>query len=117
MLTLLHAGEFGYLIAEQPGMGGEAQFSVLHKHFPNVSHRIKALLLSSYAKLNNLYPEVRPLAQPVLEKYAPSTELELQQRAVEYRALLTQGDDIMDAVLQGEGPCAVLAYVWVYVVL
>ena len=58
------------------------------------------MLLSTYAKLENLYPEVRPLVQPVFEKHAPSTELELQQRACEYSSLLTQGDEIMDAVLQ-----------------
>lgn len=97
----MHAGEFGYLIAEQPGMGGAAQFAVLHKHFPAASPKTKALLLSTYAKLENLYPDVRPLVAPVLEKYAPSTELELQQRACEYQALVAQGDEVMDAVLQG----------------
>ena len=109
LLALLHLsskpvlkkGEFGYLIAEQPGTGGEAQFQVLHKHFPSMTNRTKALLLSTYVKLENLYPEVRDLAQPVFEKYGPSTELELQQRACEYKSLLSQGDEIMDAVLQG----------------
>jgi len=32
-------GEFGYLIAELPGMGGEAQFQVLQKHFFDVTNR------------------------------------------------------------------------------
>ena len=73
---------------------------MLQKHFGGTSARTKALLLSTYAKLENLYPEVRPLVQPVFEKHAPSTELELQQRACEYSSLLTQGDEIMDAVLQ-----------------
>jgi len=73
---------------------------VLQKHFGGTSARTKALLLSTYAKLENLYPEVRPLVQPVFEKHAPSTELELQQRACEYSSLLSQGDEIMDAVLQ-----------------
>jgi AP-2 complex subunit alpha len=82
-------------------MGGSAQFQVLHKHFPATSAKTKALLLSAYAKLENLYPDVRPLVAPVLEKYAPSTELELQQRACEYLALVGQGDEVMDAVLQG----------------
>lgn len=82
---------------------------MLHKHFPGTSAKTKALLLSTYAKLENLYPDVRPLVGPVLDKYAPSTELELQQRACEYKALCGQGDEVMDAVLQG---ACVRACVW-----
>lgn len=93
-------GEFGYLIAEQPGRGGEVQVRVLQKHFAGTTPRTKALLLSTYAKLENLYPEVRPLVLPTFEKYTPSTELELQQRACEYASLVSQGDDILDGVLQ-----------------
>ena len=48
-------GEFGYLIAEELGTGGEAQFQVLHKHFSASSNRTKAVLLSTYVKLENLY--------------------------------------------------------------
>jgi hypothetical protein len=66
-----------------------------------VVHRTKALLLSTYVKFENLYPECRDLVAPVFDKYSPSTELELQQRAVEYLHLAAAGDDILETVLAG----------------
>lgn len=65
--------------------------------------RTKALLLSTYVKFENLYPECRDLVAPVFDKYSPSTELELQQRAVEYLHLAAAGDDILETVLAGQG--------------
>jgi len=63
--------------------------------------RTKALILSTYVKFENLYPETRDLIRPVFEKYQPSTELDLQQRSCEYICLGGAGDDIMDTILQG----------------
>ena len=95
------AGEFGVLIAERPGMSWETQFQALHQHFFNVGNRTKALLLSTYVKFVNLYPESRDLIGPVFDKYAPSVELELQQRACEYQRLAGAGDDVLEIVLAG----------------
>ncbi|CAN0535259.1 unnamed protein product, partial [Laminaria digitata] len=58
-------GEFGYFIAEQENMSGQDQFRVLHQHFMVVGAATKALLLSTYAKLANLYPECREQVTPV----------------------------------------------------
>ena len=46
-------------------MSGQDQFHVLHQHFMEVGPAAKALLLSTYAKLANLYPECRELVTPV----------------------------------------------------
>ena len=46
-------------------MSGQDQFRVLHQHFMDVGPAAKALLLSTYAKLANLYPECRELVTPV----------------------------------------------------
>ncbi|CAM9812450.1 unnamed protein product [Phaeothamnion confervicola] len=95
-------GEFGYFIAEQTS--GPDQFRALHQHFPGASSGTKALLLSTYVKLSNLYPECRALVEPVFAKYASNPNLELQQRACEYRALPTMGIDIMEEVLREMPP-------------
>lgn len=46
-------------------MSGQDQFRVLHQHFMAVGAATKALLLSTYAKLANLYPECREQVTPV----------------------------------------------------
>jgi hypothetical protein len=34
---------------------------VLHQHFPKCTVGTKSILLSTYAKMQNLYPEIRPV--------------------------------------------------------
>lgn len=97
-------GEFGFLIAEQPGKSGEDQFHALHQHFPNISVKARSLLLSSYIKLNNNFPELHSLIQPVFAKFSTSTNIEIQQRAVEYLALPQIGADAMEEVLKEMPP-------------
>ncbi|CAM9880562.1 unnamed protein product, partial [Ectocarpus fasciculatus] len=93
-------GEFGYFIAEQDKMSGQDQFHVLHQHFMEVGPAAKALLLSTYAKLANLYPECRELVTPVFERFSSSQNLELQQRSCEYLGLPEMGIDVMEEVLK-----------------
>ena len=61
-------GEFGFLIAEEPGRSGEAQFALLASHFPACSTATQYQMLSAYAKIANLYEECRPLAAAVFER-------------------------------------------------
>ncbi|KAK1747224.1 AP-2 complex subunit alpha-2 [Skeletonema marinoi] len=80
-------GEFGFLIAERPGMSGEEQFHVLHQHWYNVDTQTRSILISSYAKLANLYEECRPLVAPVFAKSKNSVDVEVQQRCAEYASM------------------------------
>lgn len=80
-------GEFGFLIAERPGMSGEEQFRVLHQHWPTVNKKTRSILLSSYAKLANLYEECRPLVSPVFSKNKDNVDVEIQQRSCEYEMM------------------------------
>jgi len=80
-------GEFGFLIAERPGMSGEEQFRILHQHWPTVDSTTRAILISTYAKLANLYEECRPLVAPVFARCTNSVEVEIQQRAAEYASM------------------------------
>ena len=80
-------GEFGFLIAERPGMSGEEQFQVLHQHWFNVDTKTRAILISTYAKLANLYEECRPLVAPVFARSKNSSDVEVQQRCAEYASM------------------------------
>jgi len=61
-------GEFGFLIAEEPGRSGEAQFALLAAHFPGLGVAAQYQMLSAFVKLANLYEECRPLVAPVSER-------------------------------------------------
>mmetsp|Transcript_51734 Transcript_51734/g.155256 ORF Transcript_51734/g.155256 Transcript_51734/m.155256 type:complete len:1059 (-) Transcript_51734:280-3456(-) len=80
-------GEFGFLVAERPGMSGEEQFRVLHQHWHNCDAQTRAILVSTYAKLANLYEECRPLVAPVFARCRNSVDVEIQQRSSEYAAM------------------------------
>lgn len=83
-------GEFGHLIADEDGSRPMDQFRVLHRKFITYTPRTKALLLSTYIKLVNLYPEEAELIRlvsEVLRHHASYIDAEIQQRAVEYLAL------------------------------
>jgi AP-2 complex subunit alpha len=51
-------GEFGHLLKEQ-GVSGAVIFDALHRRFTTASLATRALLLSSYMKLLNMFPELR----------------------------------------------------------
>lgn len=80
-------GEFGFLIAERPGMSGEEQFRILHQHWATSENQTRAILVSTYAKLANLYEECRPLVAPVFARCKNSVDVEIQQRAAEYASM------------------------------
>lgn len=77
-------GEFGHLIEVE----GKDQFHQLHKHFNMVTPTTKAMLLSTYMKLANLYEEVGPIVTPVFKQHVTCVDEEIQQRAVEYQEMV-----------------------------
>lgn len=80
-------GEFGFLIAERPGMSGEDQFRILHQHWTTSDHVTRGILVTTYAKLANLYEECRPLVAPIFARCTNSVDVEIQQRAAEYSSM------------------------------
>jgi AP-2 complex subunit alpha len=92
-------GEFGVNICEKPGCTGYDQFVALHHHFPALSVNTKSILLTTYMKFFNLYPDVRSVVSEVFQKYSSSGHLELQQRACEYLKIPTVGAETMESVL------------------
>lgn len=98
-------GEIGVNICEHAGMSGFDQFNALQQHMGNCSAKVQAILLTTYMKLLNLYPEqVADQVREVFTRYSTSCHLELQQRACEYLALPGIAADTMEAVLNPMPP-------------
>ena len=97
-------GEFGFLIAEEPGKSGEVQLSVLHGHWSNVDDTTRAIMLTSFAKMRNLYAETSAAIAGVYDRLITSCNVELQQRSSEYKALAALPPDFVEDVLREMPP-------------
>lgn len=92
-------GEFGHLIADNDGCSPIEQFMALSSKFQSCSQSTRAILLSSFIKFVNLFPEIKSRLLRVFELYSHSLDAELQQRACEYLALVAMPtDDLLRTV-------------------
>lgn len=96
-------GEFGDLVVDQ--FSPIQQFAALHSKFGLCTLPTRALLLSSYAKLANLFPEIKADVMNVLGQNRAVLDVELQQRACEYSTLVAMPDDsLLQAVFEQMPP-------------
>ncbi|CAF1003348.1 unnamed protein product [Brachionus calyciflorus] len=96
-------GEFGNLIAGDPRSSPLIQFELLHSKYHLCSPQTRCLLLSTYVKFINLFNEIKPQIQHVLkqENNLKSSDVEIQQRSVEYLQLSMIADaDVLATVLE-----------------
>ncbi|KAJ3024561.1 UNVERIFIED_CONTAM: hypothetical protein HDU68_008005, partial [Siphonaria sp. JEL0065] len=94
-------GEFGHLIANMPGCTPIDQFTALHSKFPTCSPPTRALLLTTYVKFINLFPEIKEEVLAVFKQHKTVLDVELQQRASEYLALSTrETDELLQTVCE-----------------
>lgn len=91
-------GEIGVNICEKPEMSGYEQFAGLHQHFHLATVKTQTILLTSYVKLMNLYPDCVSVILEVFAKHSTSLHLELQQRACEYSKMPNIDPEIMEQV-------------------
>ncbi|OTB03501.1 hypothetical protein M426DRAFT_175534 [Hypoxylon sp. CI-4A] len=92
-------GEFGHLIAEEKGCSPIEQFMALSRKLPACSSSTRAMILSSFVKFVNLFPEIKPQLLHVFELYSHTLDPELQQRACEYLTLASlPTDDLLRTV-------------------
>lgn len=92
-------GEFGHLIAEDKGCSPIEQFLALQDKLSGCSSGTKAIILSSFIKFVNLFPEIKPRLLYVFQAYSHTLDSELQQRACEYLALAClPTDDLLRTV-------------------
>lgn len=96
-------GEFGNLIAGDSRSAPLVQFKLLHSKYHLCSPMTRALLLSTYIKFINLFPEIRTNIQEVFRQHSNlrSADAELQQRASEYLQLsIVASTDVLATVLE-----------------
>lgn len=96
-------GEFGNLIAGDHRSSPSVQFQLLHSKYHLCSPMTRALLLSTYIKFINLFPEIRTQVQEVFKQHSNlrSADAELQQRASEYLQLsIIASSDVLATVLE-----------------
>ena len=92
-------GEFGHLIADTKGCSPIEQFMALSSKLAGSSSSTRAILLSTYIKFVNLFPEIKPQLLHVFRAYSHTLDSELQQRAFEYQSLtLLPTDDLLRTV-------------------
>ena len=92
-------GEFGHLVADNPGSSPIEQFMALQSKLPGSSTSTRAIILSCFVKFVNLFPEIKPQLLQVFMVYTHTLDPELQQRACEYLALATlPTDDLLRTV-------------------
>ncbi|KAL8700842.1 MAG: hypothetical protein Q9201_005235 [Fulgogasparrea decipioides] len=92
-------GEFGHLIADTKGCSPIEQFLALSSKLAGCSSSTRAILLSTYIKFVNLFPEIKPQLLRVFRAYSHTLDPELQQRAFEYQSLaLLPTDDLLRTV-------------------
>ncbi|KAG6336574.1 hypothetical protein ID866_2512 [Astraeus odoratus] len=86
-------GEYGHLIANESGYSPIEQFQVLHSKSQFCVASTRSLLLSTYIKWVNVFPEIKQQLINIFERYRHVLDAELQQRACEYYALASRPDD------------------------
>ncbi|KAI1820923.1 adaptin N terminal region-domain-containing protein [Xylaria intraflava] len=92
-------GEFGHLIAEEKGCSPIEQFMALSGKLSACSSSTRAMILSSFIKFVNLFPEIKPRLLHVFEIYSHTLDSELQQRACEYLTLASlPTDDLLRTI-------------------
>ncbi|KWU41010.1 Adaptor protein complex AP-2 alpha subunit [Rhodotorula sp. JG-1b] len=97
-------GEYGHLVADEPGRSPIEQFQLVHSRIALCTNSTKALLLTTYFKWVNLFPEIREQLLAVFQKYSLVLDAELQQRACEYLAIANLPDEELLQVVVDEMP-------------
>lgn len=94
-------GEFGHVIVESPNCSPLDQFMAFQSKFPMSTPATRAILLSTYLKFTNLFPEIKGEIIKVFESYQYVLDIEIQQRACEYLAIVRLEDDrLLQAVCE-----------------
>ncbi|OJT15830.1 AP-2 complex subunit alpha [Trametes pubescens] len=91
-------GEYGHLIANETGYSPIEQFQVLHAKSQFCMAPTRAMLLSTYIKWVNVFPEIKAQLVNVFERYRHVLDVDLQQRACEFYAIAQRPDE--DDLLQ-----------------
>ncbi|CAJ0755381.1 8553_t:CDS:10 [Entrophospora sp. SA101] len=98
-------GEFGHLIASIPGASPIEQFHAIHTKFSLCTLKTRALLMTTYLKFTNLFPEIKGEILTVFHQYCHVLDSELQQRASEYLTIATMPtNDLLQTICEEMPP-------------
>jgi len=100
-------GEYGQLIVGNPGSSPAEQVSVLDRRFRQVGNSTRALLLSTYAKYVNVFPELTDQLRKIFKDHLDDIDVEVQQRAIEYMHITApdpRAQELMQVVLDALPP-------------
>ncbi|TFK30446.1 AP-2 complex subunit alpha [Coprinopsis marcescibilis] len=99
-------GEYGHLIANEPGYSPLEQFHLLHSKSQFCLAATRSLLLTTYIKWVNVFPEIKPQLLNIFDRYRHVLDAELQQRACEYLTLASrpEDDDFLPSVCEEMPP-------------
>ncbi|KAI7687091.1 AP-2 complex subunit alpha [Sarcoptes scabiei] len=100
-------GEFGNLIAGDQRSSPMIQFQLLNSKYHLCSTATRSLLLTTYVKFINLFPEIKSEIQVILKNHTNirSSDAEIQQRTVEYLQLSQiASSEILATVLEEMPP-------------
>lgn len=99
-------GEYGYLIAKNTTSSPLKQLNILKMNYCCCSPSARAVLLTTYVKFLNLYPDLKNEIQSILKDKCNSqcANEEIQQRAVEYMKLSEIGSKKLLASVFDEMP-------------
>ncbi|KAF9503679.1 hypothetical protein BS47DRAFT_1447865, partial [Hydnum rufescens UP504] len=85
--------KYGHLIANESGYSPMEQFIALQSKSHLSSAATRVLLLSTYIKWVNLFPEIKPQLVNVFKWYWHVLDAKLQQQAHEYLAIAQHGEE------------------------
>ena len=100
-------GEFGHLIAneeDKEAVSPIEQFTLINSKISTCSTSTRALILTTYVKWLNLFPEIRQHILVILQKFTHTLDAELQQRACEYLAIASANQEEILQIIADEMP-------------
>ena len=92
-------GEFGHLIANEPGTEPVDQFNALRGTWDASSQGTRAMILSTYVKFVNLFPEIKIPIMGLLRQYALTLDTEIQTRASEYLVMASDSPGMEEVLI------------------
>lgn len=96
-------GEFGHLTVKSELATEEAVFEVLSKPLPSANVTTKSLLVSALSKFvsHSHDPQMDQRLSALLSRYERVADQEMQQRAIEYKTLMTIQKNLVGEVFAG----------------
>eukprot|EP00298_Acanthocystis_sp_HF-20_P010851 c19087_g1_i1.p1 GENE.c19087_g1_i1~~c19087_g1_i1.p1 ORF type:complete len:992 (+),score=364.22 c19087_g1_i1:72-3047(+) len=91
-------GEFGDLLVRNGTTTPQALFNVFQSKFGSSSIVTKSMILTTYAKFANVFPELATQIQSCFQNSAVSADSESQQRSCEYISLSLQPVSLQNTV-------------------